>query len=180
MRTLLLVALFLLLATIAWFSVDLRDQAMDHDTVQVKTVQQWGRESAPYVIASDMFTTTTTARPRSAPTRRTVHALSAEDNINGYPCGGDLYPPCWVFRRESGGSFTAYNPTGCGGRSCGGRAQWDPVTWMPGCTVAKYRAGSCTPYMGYRFAQDAPPDVQMQREREVWNHGAGASHWGLR
>lgn len=145
-------------------------------------VVSWGRSAPPYVIEASMFTTTTTARARTAPNVRSASvgpAVIAESSIRGFPCGGDLYPPCWVIRRESGGSFTAYNPTGCGGRSCGGRAQWDPVTWMPGCTVSKYRAGACTPYMGYRFAQDAPPEVQMQREREVWNHGAGHAHWGV-
>lgn len=78
------------------------------------------------------------------------------------PCGGDL-PPCWVKKKESGGSYTAYNPTGCGGRSCGGAWQFDPRTWNG--------------YGGYQFAQDAPPEVQDAKARELWANGAGCSHW---
>lgn len=79
------------------------------------------------------------------------------------PCGGDL-PPCWVKARESGGDYRAVNPTGCGGRTCGGAWQFDPRTWNG--------------YGGYTFAQDAPPEVQDAKAREVWAGGAGCRHWG--
>lgn len=79
------------------------------------------------------------------------------------PCGGDL-PPCTVKANESGGDYTAVNPTGCGGRSCGGAWQFDPKTWNG--------------YGGYAYAQDAPPEVQDAKARELWADGAGCSHWG--
>lgn len=91
-------------------------------------------------------------RPRSSP------AFSAGLG----PCGGDL-PPCHVKARESGGSYTAYNPGGCGGRSCGGAWQFDPRTW----------AG----YGGYPEAQMAPPAVQDARARDLWAGGSGCGHW---
>lgn len=78
------------------------------------------------------------------------------------PCGGDL-PPCYVKQRESGGDYRAVNPGGCSGRSCGGAWQFDPNTWNG--------------YGGYQFAQDAPPEVQDAKARELWNGGAGCGHW---
>lgn len=79
-------------------------------------------------------------------------------------CGGDL-PPCYVKQRESGGDYGAVNPAGCGGYSCGGAWQFDPRTWND--------------YGGYHYAQDAPPEVQDARARELYAGGAGASHWGM-
>lgn len=133
--------------------------------------------------------TTTTARARTAPTLRTasvsrpvaageIPAGHEPGTINGYPCGGTDLPRCSTFRRESGGNPTAYNPTGCGGRSCGGIAQFDPVTFIPGCTVKLWNAGKCGTYQGYRYAHEAPVDVQYARIREIYAGGAGCFHWG--
>lgn len=80
----------------------------------------------------------------------------------GLPCGGDL-PPCWVLDRESGYNdgdpwtydVHAYNPTGCGGRGCYGKWQFDP------------RTGDGT---GTEAEQDA-------EARRVWAGGAGCSAW---
>lgn len=92
----------------------------------------------------------------SPPAAATSYPTSLE------PCGGDL-PPCWVKQKESDGNYSAVNPTGCGGHSCGGAWQFDPRTWNG--------------YGGYQHAQDAPPDVQDARARELWANGAGCSHW---
>lgn len=80
----------------------------------------------------------------------------------GLPCGGDL-PPCWVLDRESGHNdgnpYTydvhAYNPSGCSGRGCNGKWQFDP------------RTGDGT---GSEAEQDA-------EARRVWAGGRGCSHW---
>ncbi len=87
---------------------------------------------------------------------------SSELSSSLQPCGGD-YPPCWVAERESRGDYTAVNPTGCGGRTCGGKWQFDPLTWGG--------------FGGYEFAQDAPPQLQDEKARELWNGGQGCGHW---
>lgn len=69
-------------------------------------------------------------------------------------CGGDL-PPCWVMMRESRGDPGAHNPTGCNGRGCYGKWQFDP------------RTGDGT---GTEAEQDA-------EARRVWDGGRGCQHW---
>ncbi len=85
-----------------------------------------------------------------------------EGNLSLQPCGGE-YPPCWVAERESHGNYAAVNSTGCGGRTCGGKWQFDPLTWDG--------------YGGYEFAQDAPPALQDSKAKELWNGGQGCGHW---
>ena len=80
---------------------------------------------------------------------------------------------------ESGGDPTAVNWTGCGGRGCYGKWQFDPVTFIPGCTVSKWNAGTCGTYQGYQFANEAPEDVQDARAREIYDNGRGCSHWNV-
>jgi hypothetical protein len=75
-------------------------------------------------------------------------AAAYSGSINGIPCGGE-YPPCWVLMRESRGSMTAYNRTGCSGRGCYGPYQCDPRT--------------C--------------DGSLESVKRVWNGGKGCSHW---
>lgn len=124
-------------------------------------------------------TTTTTARARTAPTVRAVSRPAPAPAVYGSgACGGDL-PPCSVMRRESGGNIRAINRTGCGGRGCYGKWQFDPVTFIPGCTVTKWEARTCGTYQGFQFASDAPEEVQDARARELWANGAGHSHWGV-
>lgn len=94
------------------------------------------------------------------PVSSDVNAASNSDSLGA--CGGEL-PPCWVKDRESRGDYTAVNETGCSGRTCGGAWQFDPLTWNG--------------YGGYAFAQDAPPDVQDAKARELWAGGAGCGHW---
>lgn len=109
---------------------------------------------------------------------RSGGSLTGPGQVNGYPCGGDL-PPCSVLRRESGGQPGAVNRSGCSGRGCYGLWQFDPVTFIPGCTVSKWRAGTCGAYRGFQFANEAPVDVQNDRAREVYAGGRGCSHWGV-
>lgn len=199
---LLIVALLLVVAALA---IDLLEAALEQDGAgTVKTVQHWGRTAPPYVIDAAATPTTVIARARTAPTiRTTVHSSSVgapamvtvdgtnwTDNkhappaghwsgaINGSPCGGPDIPSCRRIWIESKGLATAYNPSGCGGRSCGGVAQFDPVTWIPGCTVSLWNQHRCGTYNGFQFAHLAPVDVQYTRMREVYAHGDGCGHWG--
>lgn len=144
-----IVVVFLLVLVVA-LVVDLGERAVEPSPA-VKTSQQWGRTAPPYVVDSAMFTTTTTARARTAPTKRTTMRAAGV-----HPCGPQFdLPPCYVMQRESGGNINAYNPTGCGGRGCRGKWQCDPRT----CSGT-----------GTEEEQDA-------EARALWNHGAGCSHW---
>lgn len=78
--------------------------------------------------------------------------------VSMQPCGGDL-PPCYVKARESGGDYSAQNPSS----SASGAWQFLDSTW----------AG----FGGYSRAVFAPPDVQDARARELWAGGAGCGHW---
>lgn len=76
------------------------------------------------------------------------------------PCGGDL-PPCYVKQRESGGDYSARNNSEPG--AAAGAWQIIGSTW----------AG----FDGYAEADQAPPAVQDEKARELWDGGAGCSHW---
>lgn len=100
---------------------------------------------------------------------RSAGTGGATGAVNGHPCGGDL-PPCWVLRRETGGtgSPTAWNPTGCyerstGHRGCGGKWQFSWSTWAR--------------YGGYETANLAPEADQDAKARLTWAGGRGCSHW---
>lgn len=67
-------------------------------------------------------TPTTVAASRSSGTS----ALAVSSGGSGR-CGGNL-PPCSVMMAESGGDPNAVNATGCGGRGCYGKWQFDPLT----------------------------------------------------
>lgn len=71
---------------------------------------------------------------------------------------GDL-PPMRVVMCESGGSYTAENPSS----TASGRYQILDSSW----------AG----FGGYRHAADAPPEVQDAKARAMWADGRGAHHW---
>lgn len=74
------------------------------------------------------------------------------------PRGGDL-PPDHIVKCESGGSYTAENPTS----TASGRYQITDGSWNG--------------YGGYSHASDAPPSVQDERARQMWAGGAGWRHW---
>lgn len=75
------------------------------------------------------------------------------------PCGGDL-PPCEVKWRESHGDYNAVSPDGLY------RGAW------------QFAYGTWGGYGGYALANEAPPELQDARAREVWAGGAGCGHWG--
>ena len=107
--------------------------------------------------------TTTTIKVDVAEDQSDDEWWAAQPGYKPGQCGGDL-PPCWVMRRESGGDPRAVNATGCGGRGCFGKWQFDPLTW----------AG----YAGVSRASDVPEWVQDERARQIWAGGRGCSHWG--
>ena len=78
-----------------------------------------------------------------------------------YSGGGGGCVPDYIVQRESGGDYTAENPTS----TASGKYQFLDGTWNG--------------YGGYQHASDAPPAVQDAKACEVWNNGQGASNWAL-
>jgi len=66
--------------------------------------------------------------------------------------------PTYLVMRESGGDYSARNPSG----ACGAY-QVIPSTWNG--------------YGGYSSACDAPSSVQDKFAGQLWDGGAGCSHW---
>lgn len=146
------------------------------------TVEYYGRAPtrAPVVhvralatIAPSTIVETTTTAPR-LPDRppRADRAKPRPVVMGTGACGGDL-PPCWRLAIESHGNLRAVNPTGCGGRGCYGKWQFDPRTWL----ACWGRSCAGLTYQGYARADEAPEAVQDARAREVWNGGRGCAQW---
>lgn len=122
----------------------------------------------------DAATTTTTAEPApapadtrpspaTAPAPKRKAPLSASPAYSSMqPCGGDL-PPCDVKKRESGGNYNAYNPTGCDGRGCFGAWQFSEE-WAGKLGLPK-------------DLRTATPQQQDDAARTLWNGGAGCANW---
>lgn len=83
-------------------------------------------------------------------------------SVNGFPCGGML-PPCYVLARESGGNPTVIEGHGSPFSHASGLWQDMPATWNN--------------YKGYPYAAAAPPDIQNEFNRILWNNGLGCSNW---
>lgn len=94
---------------------------------------------------------------------RPVPPAAPTTNPSLAPCGGTDYPPCYVAARESGGSYSAYNPGGCGGNGCYGKWQFSGA-WAG-------RLGLPTNLAA------ATPAQQDAAARALWAHGAGCSNW---
>ena len=92
-----------------------------------------------------------------------VVVSSSETTIGeGVPCDGDL-TPCWRVRIESGGTWNAYNPTGCGGSSCFGPYQF---------------SGAWAGQLGLPLDLATATHAQwVAADRELWEHGRGGSNW---
>lgn len=129
------------------------------------TLQKRNREQVAFLVAvgnqmkeqpgpSIPEPSSTVARPTVA----TVVPTATSSN-----CGGDL-PPCYVMQRESGGDYSAVNPTGCGGNGCYGRWQFS------GAWAGKLGLPS--------DLSTATPEQQDEAARQLWNGGAGCSNWG--
>jgi hypothetical protein len=112
--------------------------------------------------ATETTTTTTTIPPPATipttpPTMPNLPALEGD-----VPCGGDL-PPCYVVQRESGGTWDAYNPTGCSGTGC-----WGPYQF------GGFWAGK----LGLPSDLSTTTKEQwVNAARLLWNHGAGCGNW---
>ena len=101
-------------------------------------------------------TTAPTAAPRATPVPAAPTA-----SIGSGACGGDL-PPCYVMAAESGGDPDAVNETGCGGRGCYGKWQFDPLTSRS---------------LGYdRPMNEYPEHVQDEAARELMARN-GCGQW---
>jgi len=112
------------------------------------------------VVLAAVLVATLTFAPGTAEAHSVGPSRSrAPGSINGLACGGDL-PPCFVLWRESRGNPTAQN------RRSSASGKWQAIdsTW----------AG----FGGYRKARHAPPEVQDDFARRLWNGGRGCRHWG--
>lgn len=95
-----------------------------------------------------------------------VAVIASDGN---FPCGGELYPPCYVADRESGNQYfrsdgsPVVNPTGCSGTACWGRWQFGGF-W------------SCHFGLSCDIAHWSPAE-QDYAARTLWDHGRGCGNW---
>lgn len=129
-------------------------------------------DAAALAAFYDAITTTTTAPP--PPTTRYVPPTtrSAPPTTRVYVAGsGGCAVPAYICQRESGGSPTAVNPTGCGGRGCYGKYQFDPITWNNAARMAG------RPDLVGVLPSNVSEADQDQVAAALWAGGAGCSHW---
>lgn len=75
--------------------------------------------------------------------------------------------PASIVECESGGSYTAQNPTS----TASGKYQFIDSTWD---TMDGVKDGQ---YMGYAKARHAPPHIQDAAAAKLWDGGRGRGHW---
>lgn len=83
---------------------------------------------------------------------------------------GNCSIPGYICHRESRGDPNAYNPTGCSGRGCYGKYQFDPNTWD---AVAR-DMGRPDLVGNAAGASEADQDAVAAH---LWDGGNGCSHW---
>lgn len=125
-----------------------------------------GASASASAFASTSTSISGVASQASAPNRST--ASPARSAGGGNPagsgrCGGNL-PSCSIMNNESGGNPNAVNASGCGGRGCYGKWQFDPKTSQG---------------LGYdKPMNQYPESVQDEAAAKLWAGGSGCSHWG--
>lgn len=126
---------------------------------QVLAIPEEPVDTSGFVVP-DMVTPSAPTESRSVPSS----SSSAEAPPSQGSGSGTNAIPAHIIACESGGSYTAQNPTS----SASGKYQ------MIDSTFQGTEAGSAS---GYRSAKDAPPAVQDAAAAEVWNGGRGAGNW---
>lgn len=107
------------------------------------------------VTTTTLPPTTTTTAPKPKPKPPSQPATMST---------GPFAIPTYIVMCESGGNYTSENGGDRGGYStASGAYQILDSTW----------AG----FGGYSHAADAPPAVQDEKARQLWNGGAGKNHW---
>lgn len=145
------------------------DVAVHQAEVRFETAVAAGRRREAIAALPPKRPVATAIRLGTAIVAPTSVAVIASDG--NYPCGGVLYPPCFVAQRESGNQYfradgsPIINPTGCSGAACFGRWQFGgfwACHWGLPCDIAHWT-----------------PAQQDYAARMLWNGGRGSSNWGL-
>jgi hypothetical protein len=139
----------------AWFAAN----AATHDVSNIDT----DGDGRPCTLH---FAPPPTVAPQSAPAPSQGNSAPSQAT----PGSGGCAVPDYICQRESRGDPNAYNPTGCSGRGCYGKYQFDPRTW----DAAAQSAGRPDLVGNAAGASEADQDAIAGH---LWNGGAGCSHW---
>lgn len=124
------------------------------------TFQRYANEK---LLADTVIWQEAAARRPAPPLRAAASVGPAVPLAAGDHCGGIDYPPCYVSDRESGGSYSAFNPSGCGGNGCYGRWQFS------GAWAGKLGLPS--------DLSTATPEQQDEAAKQLWSGGSGCGNW---